>query len=44
MTHGHLANYYVNPDCGHNVQLDNTDGLINIIFNDIFYSDPELAA
>ena len=42
--HGHLSNYYKCPSAGHTMNLDNPDAWVNIIINEVFYSEPSQKA
>jgi pimeloyl-ACP methyl ester carboxylesterase len=34
---GDQSNYYICPNAGHDLNIGNPEGLVNIIINDIFY-------
>ena len=36
---GNESNYYIQPDSGHNLHIDNTHAHVNIIINDLFFYD-----
>ena len=39
--HGYQSNYYIVPNAGHTLHVDNAEAIINILLNDIFYSHPD---
>ena len=42
--HGRESNHYILPTAGHNLHIDNMNGLVNIIINEILYISEEDAA